>query len=128
MNGKRNILLVLSLFEILLILLSVIKVLALTTSIVIAIILIIIAVYTLLKKEVKLDDEIDQDYIIDINDIREMKNCPVCQTKNIINRKYCTKCGSNIQNIICPVCEEKNPFDSKYCCNCDSILQNTNRH
>jgi len=59
---------------------------------------------------------------------REMKTCHVCGTKNIINRKYCKKCNTNIQNITCPVCDHKNPFNKQYCEQCDSILQNKNRH
>lgn len=56
------------------------------------------------------------------------KTCPVCETENIVNRKYCKKCQSNIQNIVCPVCDTKNPHSAKYCVNCDSILQNKTRH
>ena len=64
----------------------------------------------------------------DIPVLKDTKVCPVCHTENIINRKYCKKCQTNIQNKVCPVCDNKNPHSAKYCANCDSILQNSTRH
>ena len=55
------------------------------------------------------------------------KTCLICHTENNINRKYCKKCNSLIQNITCPVCQTKNPHTAKYCSHCDSILQNKTR-
>jgi len=55
------------------------------------------------------------------------KTCLICGTENNINRKYCRKCNSLIQNITCPVCGVKNPHTAKYCSHCDSILQNKTR-
>jgi RNA polymerase subunit RPABC4/transcription elongation factor Spt4 len=58
---------------------------------------------------------------------KKTKICLVCQTENNINRKYCKKCNSLIQNITCPVCDTINPHTAKYCSHCDSILQNKSR-
>lgn len=58
----------------------------------------------------------------------DSKQCPVCNSKNNINRTYCVQCNTYIKNIVCPVCETKNPFDQKYCIECDSILQNKTRY
>lgn len=71
---------------------------------------------------------VDQNYVIEKENQKEKKECPVCHTENIINRKYCKKCNTPIQNIECPVCKKKNLFTNKYCEECDSILQNRNRH
>ena len=60
--------------------------------------------------------------------IEKMKTCPVCNTKNHTNRKYCTHCNTWIKNITCPVCNHINPFDQKYCEECDSILRNKTRY
>ncbi len=56
------------------------------------------------------------------------KECPICQTKNNVNRKYCRHCNTWIKNITCPVCEHVNPFDQKYCEKCESILRNKTRY
>ena len=60
--------------------------------------------------------------------IEKMKTCPVCNTKNHINRKYCKHCNTWIKNITCPVCEHVNPFDQKYCEECNSVLRNKTRY
>lgn len=59
---------------------------------------------------------------------KKIKICPICNTKNNINRKYCRHCNTWMKNITCPVCEHVNPFDQKYCEECDSILQNKSRY
>ncbi len=59
--------------------------------------------------------------------LEKEKICHVCNAKNNINRKYCRKCNTLIQNITCPVCSTKNPHTGKYCTSCDSILQNKRR-
>lgn len=61
-------------------------------------------------------------------DMEKIKTCPVCNTKNNINRKYCRHCNTWIKNITCPVCEHVNPFDQKYCEKCESILRNKTRY
>ena len=75
-------------------------------------------------QETEIKNDLKQFDITDEN----IKECPVCNTKNNINRTYCRQCNTYIKNIVCPVCEHKNPFDQKYCQECDSILQNKTRY
>jgi RNA polymerase subunit RPABC4/transcription elongation factor Spt4 len=101
---------------------------------VIAILLILVFItgysFSTTKEQVAPEDfhrEMEDDIIENPISNEDSKECPVCHTENHINRKYCKKCNTLIQNIVCPVCQTKNSHDAKYCVKCDSILQNKKR-
>ena len=62
----------------------------------------------------------------DLEDVKH-KICVICKTKNDENAAYCSKCSTNLQDIVCPICETTNKFDQHYCKTCNSILQNKKR-
>lgn len=72
-------------------------------------------------------EELEEEFKKENTFLEKTKICHVCNTKNNINRKYCKKCQTPIQNITCPVCNTVNPHTAKYCSSCDSILQNKTR-
>ncbi len=45
--------------------------------------------------------------------------CPVCETKNKIDRTYCEKCG---YELVCPVCDIRIDSPVEYCTNCGYAL------
>ena len=73
-------------------------------------------------------EKVDVDYLIELEDLKEMKICNICNTPNNIKASYCKKCNNDLKDIVCPICKTVNLFDQKYCSNCDTILQNEKRH
>jgi class 3 adenylate cyclase/regulation of enolase protein 1 (concanavalin A-like superfamily)/tetratricopeptide (TPR) repeat protein len=43
--------------------------------------------------------------------------CPKCNTENKEGRKFCSKCGSKLENV-CPKCGYKNDLDDTFCGEC----------
>ncbi len=73
-------------------------------------------------------DKVNREYDVLSEEKEDVKVCHICKYKNKITASYCTKCGSDLKDIICPICNTVNPFNQKYCINCDTILQNKKRH
>ena len=45
--------------------------------------------------------------------------CSSCQTKNLDDAQFCTKCGNALKRS-CPSCSAENPLDARFCLRCGS--------
>src|SRR5512136_343745 len=47
--------------------------------------------------------------------------CPLCQTENQRNRRFCRECGGKL-HARCPQCGSENQLDDKFCGECGRFL------
>jgi len=50
--------------------------------------------------------------------------CPRCEHENKAGRKFCSKCGTPLENV-CPKCGCKNDPDDEFCGECGTKLGET---